>query len=116
LKLAYKFVHKLGETYSGENKPADIHSATFSSNISVSKQGSFNVEASYIYINFADILEESLNYNMLEGLKAGNNARITITFRKTLSKTLNLNLNYEGRISEKSKAIHTATVDLRAIF
>ena len=55
-------------------------------------------------------------YQMLEGLQAGKNYTWNLIFNQKLNSFLNLNLAYLGRKSENSKAIHTGSVQLRAIF
>lgn len=55
-------------------------------------------------------------YQMLEGLQAGKNYTWSLVFNRKLNSFLNLNLNYLGRKSENSKAIHTGSVQLRANF
>ncbi len=55
-------------------------------------------------------------YQMLEGLQAGKNYTWTLLFNRKLNAFLNLNLNYLGRKAEGSRAIHTGSVQLRAIF
>lgn len=66
-----------------------------------------------------DFTENSLSpvaYQMLEGLQAGQNLTWRLLLQKNLTQYLDLNLNYEGRKSETSKAIHTGSVQLRAFF
>jgi hypothetical protein len=55
-------------------------------------------------------------YQMLEGLQAGTNYTWNLLFNRKLNSFLNLNLNYLGRKSERSKIIHTGNVQLRAVF
>jgi hypothetical protein len=55
-------------------------------------------------------------YQMLEGLQAGKNYTWNLLLNRKLNSFLNLNLNYLGRKSEKSKIIHTGNIQLRAIF
>jgi hypothetical protein len=53
---------------------------------------------------------------MLEGLQAGKNYTWNLLFNRKLNSFLNLNLNYLGRKSERSKIIHTGNIQLRAVF
>lgn len=55
-------------------------------------------------------------YQMLEGLQPGQNFTWNLLFNQKLNNFLNLNLSYLGRKSEASKAIHTGSVQLKAIF
>ncbi len=55
-------------------------------------------------------------YQMLEGLQPGQNFTWNFLFNQKLNNFLQLNLNYIGRKSEESRAIHTGSVQLKAIF
>jgi hypothetical protein len=55
-------------------------------------------------------------YEMLEGLQPGSNSTWRLLIQKNLTDYLDINLNYQGRKSENSNAIHTGNVQLRAYF
>ena len=55
-------------------------------------------------------------YQMLEGLQPGQNLTWQLLLQKNLTQFLDVNVNYQGRKSETSKAIHTGSVQLRAYF
>lgn len=55
-------------------------------------------------------------FQMLEGLQAGENLTWTLLLQKNLTSFLDVNINYQGRKSETSRAIHTGSVQLRAYF
>ncbi|ALM49519.1 hypothetical protein AMR72_11775 [Flavobacterium psychrophilum] len=55
-------------------------------------------------------------YQMLEGLQAGQNLTWRLLLQKNLTQFLDVNVSYQGRKSETSKAIHTGSVQLRAYF
>ncbi|MGV3461378.1 MAG: hypothetical protein ACO1N9_13095 [Flavobacterium sp.] len=55
-------------------------------------------------------------YQMLEGLQPGQNLTWRLLLQKNLTQYLDVNVNYQGRKSETSKAIHTGSVQLRAYF
>jgi len=57
-----------------------------------------------------------VGYQMLEGLQTGENFTWNVVFNQKLNSFLNLSLNYFGRKSESSKAVHSGTVQLKAIF
>lgn len=70
------------------------------------------------YLNHKYNAEEgtALGYEMLQGLKKGNNMIWELNWRKKLSKSLELNFVYQGRKSENIQAIHSGQVQLRALF
>lgn len=55
-------------------------------------------------------------YQMLEGLQPGQNLTWRLMLQKNLTQFLDVNINYQGRKSETSQAIHTGNVQLRAYF
>lgn len=55
-------------------------------------------------------------FQMLEGLQTGQNLTWRLLIQKKLTQFLDINLNYQGRKSESSQAIHTGSVQLRAYF
>jgi hypothetical protein len=55
-------------------------------------------------------------YQMLEGLQPGQNITWRLLIQKNLTQFLDININYQGRKSETSKAIHTGSIQLRAYF
>ncbi len=55
-------------------------------------------------------------FNILEGLQPGENLTWRLLVQKNLTQFLDININYQGRKSETSRAIHTGNVQLRAFF
>lgn len=82
----------------------------------VLSKGSLLFKVNYIDIKFNSNENSPVAYEMLEGLKKGNNATWNISYQRTLSNNLQLNLSYEGRKSQGIKTIHVGSVQLRAYF
>jgi hypothetical protein len=55
-------------------------------------------------------------FQMLEGLQPGKNSTWRLLLQKNLTQYLDININYQGRKSDTSNAIHTGNVQLRAFF
>jgi hypothetical protein len=55
-------------------------------------------------------------FQMLEGLQPGKNSTWRLLLQKNLTQYLDININYQGRKSDTSNAIHTGSVQLRAFF
>ncbi len=55
-------------------------------------------------------------FQMLEGLQPGKNLTWRLLIQKNLTEFLDININYQGRKSETSPAIHTGSIQLRAFF
>lgn len=77
-----------------------------------------NISSSFnfVAIGFAGPANSSLEYEMLEGLKRGNNFTWEVLLNKRVAKNLDLTLNYNGRKPEDIRTIHAGTVQIRAFF
>lgn len=73
-------------------------------------------ELNYFKNEFDGNANSPVAFQMLEGLQPGNNFTWTLLAQRKLTKFLDLNINYFGRKSESSKAIHTGSVQLKAYF
>lgn len=80
------------------------------------KQFTMNGEVSLYQNKFNGNELSPVAYQMLEGLQAGENLTWHLLVQKNLTQYLDININYQGRKSETSKAIHTGNIQLRAFF
>jgi hypothetical protein len=83
---------------------------------STEKQLSMNGEFSLYENKFVGDDLSPVAYQMLEGLQPGKNLTWRLLIQKNLTQFLDINLNYQGRKSETSNAIHTGSIQLRAYF
>ena len=58
----------------------------------------------------------SLAYEMLDGLSVGHNLVWNLTYQTKLFEYLQLNLQYDGRVTNDRKLIHTGFIQLKAFF
>jgi hypothetical protein len=87
-------------------------SFTYASEKKLTMNGEFS-----LYQNKFDGNELSpVAFQMLEGLQPGENLTWRLLIQKNLTEFLDINVNYQGRKSETSQAIHTGSVQLRAFF
>lgn len=80
------------------------------------KQFTLNGEISLYQNKFDGNELAPVAFQMLEGLQVGENLTWRLLVQKNLTQFLDINLNYQGRKSETSQAIHTGSVQLRAYF
>jgi hypothetical protein len=109
--------------YSVKRNAADLgnESATlqkFGTEIKLSKlsKGSFDAEANYIRIAYTGTVASAVGYDMLEGLKPGQNLTWRLTWQQSLAQNLQLTIGYEGRKTPGTLMVHTGTAQVRAIF
>jgi hypothetical protein len=82
----------------------------------VLQKGSLNLKANFIQIKFDGNKNTSLEFEMLDALKTGQNITWGVSYERTLSNNLQLSLTYDGRKSEGTKVIHTGGAQVRAYF
>ena len=99
----------LGET-------AIIRDVGFDLRYNQKSKGSLNLRTNYILISYNASTNTSLAFEMLEGLKTGNNFTWGLSYQRKVAKNLQLNFNYNGRKSENNSAIHSGGMELRAFF
>lgn len=75
---------------------------------------SLNLEYAKILYNLAE--NNTISYEMLEGLTAGNNFLWEISYQTKLFEYLQLGLEYEGRVTNDNRLIHTGFLQLKALF
>jgi len=85
-------------------------------NYSITKKGNLLVKGNYLNINYNSDPNSSIAYEMLQALKPGHNATWNIMFQRKLTGYLEMNIIYNGRVSENIKTIHTGSMQLRAYF
>ena len=87
-------------------------SFTYASEKKLTTSGEFS-----LYQNkFTGNRQSPVAFQMLEGLQPGKNMTWRLLIQKNLTEFLDINVNYQGRKSETSQAIHTGNIQLRAFF
>lgn len=113
IELKYSYTEK--ENTLSEEK-SFLHNIGAEINYSVTKKSNLLAKGDYFGINYNADVNSSIAYEMLQGLKPGHNATWSLMFQRKLAKYLEMNIIYNGRISENIKTIHTGSVQLRAFF
>ncbi|MFA5574786.1 MAG: hypothetical protein WC994_07005 [Brumimicrobium sp.] len=80
------------------------------------EKGSLTAELKFVNIKYNGTESNSLAYEMLESLKPGENFTWGLNYQWSISRNLQINIQYNGRKSEKTKAIHAGGVEVRAFF
>ena len=79
-------------------------------------KGSLVAKVNFIQIAYNNTENNSLSYEMLEGLKTGKNYTWNVGYSRTLANNIQLTLSYDGRQSPGVKTIHTGNAQVRAFF
>ena len=110
------YEYQLKENTINEMESLDQHRVGTSFSYSGEKKITINGEFSLYENNYVGDQLSPVAYQMLEGLQPGKNMTWRLLLQKNLTQFLDINVNYQGRKSETSKAIHTGSVQLRAFF
>lgn len=111
----YKYAVKenvLGET----GELSEQHTVGIELKYSNVKQGIITAKVNLIDIGYNASENTPLAYEVLEGLRTGTNYTWGAGIQRTLSNSIQISLNYEGRKPEGTNAIHTGSVQARAFF
>jgi hypothetical protein len=80
------------------------------------EKGSLQGSVSLLQIQFKGIASSALGFEMLEALKPGNNSTWTLGYQRSVSKKIQISIQYSGRHSENSRTIHAGGMEVRAFF
>ncbi len=80
------------------------------------EKGSLNGSFKTISIKYNGIQNSAIGFEMLEALKPGINYTWNLGYQRSISKTLQLSIQYNGRKSENNRIIHTGGMEVRAFF
>ncbi len=78
--------------------------------------GNIQTDIKFIQINYTGEVQNTIAYEMMQGLQPGKNYTWTILWHKKLNNFLQLEFHYEGRKSENTSIIHSGGINLRALF
>ena len=114
ISLTAKYTEKVNQ--SDLNEKAVLRNIGTDLRINQTQKGSFSAQVNFILIDYNGTTNSSLAFEMLEGLKTGNNFTWGISYQRKIASNLQLNFTYNGRKSEANSAIHSGGMELRAFF
>lgn len=115
MSVNYGFTNKSNGTLEG-GEEVEIHKVGLEMQLSKIGKGIVKVGADVLDITYNGVSNTTLAYEMLDGLQPGKNGVWNVIFQRSLGKNLQLNLNYNGRITEISDIVHAGSVQIRAFF
>lgn len=116
LRLIMHYQYKIKDNTKGDKENAELNELGFEFKYSVASKSNIQINIDYFNFKYNDEANSSIAFEMLEGLLPGNNAKWSALFQTQLSKYLQLNLSYLGRVAEDSEVIHNGQAQLRAFF
>lgn len=115
--LSFSTIYKMGYKKNRlATEKANIYQIQVNGEYRMKEKGtlSLNLEYAKILYNLAE--NNTISYEMLEGLTAGNNFLWKISYQTKLFEYLQLGLEYEGRVTNDNRLIHTGFLQLKALF
>lgn len=117
LRMSLLYNYKNTTNTIGNGETAIWHKAGIETRKTFGTKGSLLAQINYYTITYTgNMASNSIQFEMLNGLMPGQNATWELTYQYIIGKNLQLNLRYDGRKSEQTKAIHTGNMQLRAFF
>ena len=114
-RIITHYQYKLKENTMDFQK-AELNELGIEFKYNVANKSNIQINIDYFNFKYNDVANSSIAFEMLEGLLPGNNAKWSAIFQTQLSKYLQLNLSYLGRVAEDSRIIHNGQAQLRAFF
>lgn len=114
LKAAYKEKRNAEELGGEETGIQELGSEL---RYNVATKGSLLLDFNIVDIDYTGSdINNSLGFEMLEGLRPGTNFTWSAGIQKSVSGNIQINLNYNGRKSESTRTVHAGGVQVRAYF
>ncbi|WP_317898214.1 hypothetical protein [Aurantibacillus circumpalustris] len=115
LSLIYKYTEKRNQVADG-TQFAFLHTYAFEIKYNQTDKGSFTGRLDVIRINYNDAENSSVAYEMLNGLSKGDNFTWEIGYQRNLNSNIQISINYSGRKTPNTGAVHIGGAQIRAYF
>jgi hypothetical protein len=114
--LQYKY--KDSRNSLGALETAKSHDITVDAKYSKSGKSNTSIKTSFSWVNlkYSGLNNTAVQFAMTEGLQNGQNFLWTLSFDRTLSKNIQLNIGYEGRKTGIAPVVHVGRAQIRAVF
>jgi len=113
--LDWRYSDKENELqYGGERALVREIGSTFKYN--QAEKGSLQGGIKMVNISYDGNQNSALGFEMLEALKPGVNYTWNVGYQRSVSKNLQISLQYNGRKSENTRMIHSGGMEVRAFF
>ncbi|PLX23878.1 MAG: hypothetical protein C0599_03425 [Salinivirgaceae bacterium] len=112
-EITYKYDDK--RNLKGEDV-AIHHDGGVSFQYAAAQRSTLNTSFHYIEVKYNGTGNNSLTYELLNGLQEGTNYTWELGWNKQLSKHFQMSIQYNGRAGDDTNTIHIASMRVRAIF
>lgn len=112
--LKYALSRQTNQTGDEENATSNTIGGEFTWR--QARNSNFELRFDYVAIDYEGDRNTPVEFEMLQGLKAGKNILWNINYTRRIANNIDIIVNYEGRKSEDSRLVNIAGVQMRAIF
>lgn len=100
----------------GNNESAHSHDLTLESTYRSNQKLNFNLSLSWVNVAYKGMANTPIEYDLLEGLKNGNNLLWNVSLTRRMANNVDLNLQYNGRKTGIARTLHIARAQIKATF
>jgi hypothetical protein len=116
ISLTYRYKEKENVAAEGFGEKAQLNDIGLEWRYNSIKKGLINAKFNLVQIGYNGDANTSIAFEMLEGLKEGQNLTWGVSIQRNLGSGLQLSFTYDGRKPAKTKMIHTGGAQVRAFF
>jgi len=117
IRTKFKYTDKVNTLpENAGTQQAILRDAGIDGKYNILSRGSVNATFNFINITYDGQTGNTVEFEMLEGLKTGLNFTWSLFFQTRVGKNMQVNLQYSGRKSGQNNAVHTGTMQVRAFF
>jgi hypothetical protein len=98
------------------NQKALLNTLAMELRYNQTEKGSFTARFDFIKIDYNDVENTSIAYEMMNGLNIGDNYTWEVVYQRNLNNNIQLSFNYNGRKSENSKVVNIGGAQIKAFF
>jgi hypothetical protein len=115
LRIISSYRYQVKDNQEGFKESYQSHTWQIESKYNVLQNSSVQARASFQQIGYTGPTNTTVSYIMLDGLVPGKNVLWSLDLTRRLGKSLELNMQYEGRKPGSTRTIHIGRAALRAI-
>ncbi len=116
MRISAKYVFGSKQNTIGNRESVKSNRVAFNAKYNLLSKGILNGSVQYISMDYLGNQNSPVAYEMMEGLRSGDNFTWNISYQRTILKNLQLSISYNGRKPADTDVIHVGSVQLRAFF
>lgn len=116
MRFVVKYLYDSRKQTISNQEQATSHDLSLEGTYRSSKKLSYNTNISYVNVNYLGEANTAIEYDLLDGLKNGNNFIWNATLTRRMANNVDLNIQYNGRKTGIARTVHVARAQIKATF